>query len=222
MINITSTKAQDAHFLKVLVHAPAGSGKTRLCSTVPNNLIISAEAGLLSLKDYDIDVVTVKTMDDMRKVYEYLATDTKYEWISLDSISEIAEVCLAEEKAGTKDPRKAYGEMQEQMMNLMRAYRDLPKNVYFSAKQDRQKDESTGSFFYGAMIPGQKLGQALPYMFDEVLCLQVWKDEEGVTHRAFQTERDEKYDAKDRSGKLDSIEPADLGAIYQKIMTKKS
>lgn len=218
-MKITNTKEMTTQFLKVLVHGPAGSGKTRLCGTTGGKtIIISAEAGLLSLRGQDIDVIEVKTMEQLREAYEFLASDTTYQWVCLDSISEIAEVVLSEEKAGTKDPRKAYGEMNDIMTKLIRSFRDLPKNVYMSAKQNKVKDEVTGGMFFGASAPGQSIANALAYFFDEVFALHTWKDAEGNIQRAMQTQRDNQYDAKDRSGALDFVEPHDLGAIYDKIM----
>lgn len=218
---ITNTKDVAARYIKVLVHGGAGSGKTRLCGTTGGTpLIISAESGLLSLSGQEIDVTEVKNMEDLQTVYQFLTTDTKYDWVCLDSISEIAEVVLSEEKAKNKDPRKAYGEMQEIMTALLRSFRDLPKNVYFAAKQEKAKDEVTGGFIYSPSAPGQKIGQAMPYMFDEVFALHTWKDAEGNVQRALQTQRDAQYEAKDRSGRLDMVEPADLGLIYNKIINK--
>ena len=211
--NLTSSK------IKVLVHGPSGSGKTRLCGTTGGKtLIINAEGGLLSLRGQNIDVFTIKTIESLREIYAYLLTDTKFDWVCLDSISEVAEVVLASEMKLTKDPRKAYGELATTMSEMIRCFRDLPKNVYFSAKQDKVKDETTGQIFFGPSAPGQKLGTALPYFFDEVFALHNWKDEEGVVKSALQTQRDAQYEAKDRSGALAVAEPANLAAIYQKII----
>ena len=111
---ITTTKeAAKAQGLKVLVHGPAGSGKTVLCSTtgaLDKTLIISAEAGLLSLRDFDIQVAEVSTLEDLREVYKTLKNDDHpFEWICLDSISEIAEVVLNHELKQSKDPRRRPG-----------------------------------------------------------------------------------------------------------------
>lgn len=221
---ITSTKqAASQPYIKVLVHAPAGAGKTRLCSTTGGKtLILNAEGGLLSLKGFDIDSWKITSMEDLTEAYEFLSTDKTYDWVCLDSISEIAEVCLAEEKKSNKDGRKAYGEMQDKMLNIIRAFRDLDKNVYFSAKQDRIKDEVTGSLLYGCAAPGSKIGAALPYFFDFVFALQTWKDDEGNIQRAFQTQRDNQYEAKARGddNELDFIETASLAHIYNKITNK--
>jgi phage nucleotide-binding protein len=218
-LQITNTRDEAARFLKVLVHAPAGSGKTRLCATTGGRtLILSAEAGLLSLRGHDIDVFTIKTIDDLEHAYNELKADTVYDWICLDSISEVSEVILQNELKETKDPRKAYGEMQNKMNWFIRAFRDIEKNVYMSSKQDRVKDEVTGQMLYGPMMSGQKLGASMPYFFDLVLALQTWKDQDGVTQRALQTVRDGSYEAKDRSGVLDPAEPPDLSLIYRKII----
>lgn len=222
-MEIKNTKDVTNQYVKILVHGPAGSGKTRLCGTTNGKpIILSAEGGLLSLRGQDLDVIEIKDMDALREAYAFLVDDKKYDWVCLDSVSEIAEVVLSAEKGKTNDPRKAYGEMQEIMMTLMRSFRDLPKNIYFSAKQDRIKDEVTGGILFGPSAPGQKIGPAMPYLFDEVFALHSWKDQEGKMQRALQTVKDANYEAKDRSGCLDMAEPADLGAIYKKIINQPS
>jgi hypothetical protein len=141
--------------------------------------------------------------------------------VALDSISEIAEVVLNAEKKATKDPRQAYGAMQEQMADIIRAFRDLPnRHVYMSAKLEKTQDEM-GRVLYAPSMPGNKTGQALPYFFDEVLALRVEKDAEGVTQRALMCDSDGLWLAKDRSGKLDIWEAADLSAIIAKIGGQK-
>jgi len=225
-IEIKNTKDISAKYIKVLVHGPSGSGKTRLCATTGGTpLIISAEGGLLSLEGHSLDAVEVSTIEDVRDVYLMLKNEKhKFDWVCLDSISEVAEIVLSSEKKKTNDPRKAYGEMQEVMTDMIRLFRDLPMNVYISAKQDRVKDEVTGQIFFGPSAPGQKIAAALPYFFDEVFALHTWKNEEGKIQSAFQTSRDTQYEAKDRSGKLDLIESLDgqanLAAVCAKIIKK--
>lgn len=222
-IKLTTTRQSAANNgVKILVHGPAGAGKTMLCATTDApTVIISAEAGLLSLRNTDIPVIEVTSIQDVQDAYQFIteSADAKdFKWVCLDSISEIAEVCLANEKRATKDPRQAYGALQEHMAHLIRAFRDLPgRNVYFSCKQERIKDEQTGSIFYGPSLPGQKLGQGIAYFFDEVFALRVEKDPEGNPYRALQTGRDFNFEAKDRSGALDPFEAPNLAAIAAKI-----
>ena len=163
-------------------------------------------------------------MDTLREAYTWLtsADEAKaYQSVALDSISEIAEVVLNAEKKATKDPRQAYGAMQEQMADIIRAFRDLPgRHVYMSAKLEKTQDEM-GRVLYAPSMPGNKTGQALPYFFDDVLALRVEKDGEGVTQRALMCDSDGLWLAKDRSGKLEAWEAPDLGAIIAKMQGGK-
>lgn len=210
--------------LKFLVYGAAGAGKTRLAATLPGNvLIVSAEAGLLSLQghieDERVSVAEVTTVEELRDIYRTLVTTAHgFDWVVLDSVSEIAEVLLASEKKNTKDPRQAYGELIEQMGAMLRVFRDLDVGVYFSAKAARVKEEETGRVSHEIAMPGSKLGQQMPYLFDEVFRLVVVNDPETKEPvRWLQTAADSKSEAKDRSGKLAPYEPADLGAIVAKI-----
>lgn len=223
-IKLTSTaRAAQQNGIKLLVHGPAGAGKTSLCATTDEpTVIISAEAGLLSLRGHDIPVIEVANIDDVHEAYRFVtesADATGFRWVCLDSISEIAEVCLAAEKKATKDPRAAYGALADQMGQLIRAFRDLPgRNVYFSCKQQRTQDQATGSTLYFPSLPGQALGQGISYFFDEVMALRVEPDTDGKPTRWLQTGRDFTHEAKDRSGALAMFEPPHLGAIARKIL----
>jgi hypothetical protein len=222
-INLTSTKDSAAiNGLKFLVHGPAGAGKTKLCATTGEpTVIISAESGLLSLRDFDIPVIEVKTLDALYEAYDFVVNSAEgqaFRWVCLDSISEIAEVVLNHEKKVAKDPRQAYGALAEKMTDLIRAFRDLPgRNVYFSCKQERAKDEQTGAMLYYPAMPGNMLKQGVGYFFDFVVALRVEADAEGKPTRWLQTSRDYNYEAKDRSGSLDMFESPDLSAIAAKV-----
>lgn len=219
-INLRSTKGLHANGVKLLVYGNAGTGKTSLIPTLPNPVVLSAEGGLLSIADADISYVEVSSYDTLMEAYKWVTGSDEakhFESIALDSISEIAEVVLNHEKKIAKDPRQAYGAMQEQMSDIIRAFRDIPnKHVYFTAKCEKATDE-TGRILYAPSMPGNKTGQQLPYFFDEVLALRVEKDAEGNAQRALMCDSDGIWQAKDRSGKLDTWEAPDLGAIIAKI-----
>jgi phage nucleotide-binding protein len=217
-INLKSTKSIASSGVKLLVYGQAGAGKTTLIRTLPHPLILSAEAGLLSLHNSDIPFIEIDSIATLGEVYKWLLTPEaeKYETIAIDSVSELAEVCLSTETAKAKDPRQAYGEMQDQMATLIRAFRDLPKHVYMSAKLEKAQDEM-GRMLYSPSMPGNKTGQALPYFFDEVLALRCEKDAEGNFVRALLCQSDGLWQAKDRSGKLEAWEAPDLGAVIAKI-----
>lgn len=218
----TTAQALEDSGIKILVHGPAGSGKTTLCATTGGSpVIISAEAGLLSLRHQNIPVIEVTDYTDMADAYRFIKESAEaktFNWICLDSISEIAEVLLAAEKKTNRDVRAAYGALQDQMTALIRSFRDLrERNVFMSCKQQRITDELTGMQLYCPSLPGAKLGQGIGYFFDEVFALRVEKDPEGTPTRFLQTGRDVQFEAKDRSGALALFEPCDLAAIAQKI-----
>lgn len=219
-ISIKRTTEAKANGVKILVYGMAGAGKTTLCATLPNPIILSAEGGLLSISDADLPFIEIGSMADLMEAFEWASSSSEaneYESIALDSISEIAEVVLNYEKKQTKDPRQAYGAMQEQMADIIRGFRDLPgRNVYFSAKCEKSQDEA-GRVMYAPSMPGNKTGQSLPYFFDEVLALRIEKDQEGQTQRALMCDSDGLWQAKDRSGKLEAWEAPHLGEIIEKI-----
>lgn len=219
-INLKRTSGLAANGVKLLVYGQAGAGKTSLIRTLPNPIILSAEAGLLSLTGTDIPYIEITSMAELQEAYLWASSSDEaagFDSIALDSISEIGEVVLSSEKKATKDPRAAYGAMQEQMGDLIRAFRDLPgKNVYFSAKLEKSQDEM-GKLLYNPAMPGKALTQGLPYFFDEVLALRVERDADGNAHRALMCDSDGLWLAKDRSGKLEGWEAPDLGAIIAKI-----
>jgi hypothetical protein len=213
--------------IKLCVFGLAGAGKTVLSATTgTNTVILSAEAGLLSLKNAPAEVkarlavIQIKNLSDMGEAFNWLTSERKADWLVIDSISEIAEVVLSTAKEGTKDARGAYGDMADDMMKLIRALRDIPGyNVMMTSKMGRIKDEHTGITSYVPMLPGKQLTNQIPYMFDEIFALRVEPHPENPTEyvRVLQTGRDLMYDCKDRSGMLNLFEPADISYIANKI-----
>ncbi len=220
-IKLTSTKNAHANGIKALVYGKAGIGKTTLMGTAPNPIILSAEAGLLALQDKDIPVIEIKSVQDADDAYEYLMSKDgdKYDTICLDSISEIAEVCLTEQKSENKDGRIYWTGLADEMNKLIRKFRDMKgKNVIFSAKQIRVTDDDTGVTSYVAAMPGKNLTNGLPFFFDLVLYMSLYTDEDdGSKYRVINTSVSYNYDAKDRSGRLNKIEEPDLSKIFDKI-----
>ena len=218
-VNLKSTSGCAPAGVKTLVYGAAGTGKTTLIAGMPNPLILSAESGLLSLQGSDLQYLEVNSVSDLKEAYKWLVASEeakKFESVCLDSISEIAEVCLGEQQATTKDGRQVYGQLGTVMGEVIRAFRDLPLHVLLIAKLDKGTDE-LGRITYSPGMPGQKLSQSLPYFFDEVLALRIDKNAEGLVRRELLCQPDSLWLAKDRSGRLDRLEPPDLGALIRKI-----
>lgn len=235
-VQITSTSvASQTTGVKCLTYGESGVGKTLICATAPSPIIISAESGLLSLTkanieraygvdtpgiSYDIPVVKITSLQDLYDAYAYcVSPENQHGTICVDSISEIGEVLLAGEKRMTKDPRKAYGEMIDRMVEVIRAFRDIEgKHIYMTAKAEPLKEEMTGAVKWAPSMPGAKLGNQLPYFFDEVFRLGIGKDSSGKAFRFMQTQPDFQFTAKDRSGSLEMYEQPNLRSIFQKII----
>lgn len=223
--------------VKMVIYGRSGLGKTMLSATMPNPIVLSAEAGLLSLKReniervwgvgtpgiaYDIPVIVIKDVNDLTQALTYLQTDPQGMTFNpiLDSATEIAEQVLSNAKQQVKDPRQAYGELIEKMTMTIKAFRDLPgRHVALLCKEDKFKNESTGMTLFGPSMPGAKMGPATPYLTDEVFNIGVAANQDGSTYRYLRTQPDFSYDAKDRSGALDEVEFPHLGSIINKIMS---
>jgi hypothetical protein len=224
-MKMTKTNDMGAHFLKVLVQGPAGAGKTRLCATTgapDETIIISAEGGLLSLREHNLSAIEVNSKEDVVEAYRWLCDSDEargIQWVCIDSLSEIAERVLSREKENSKDGRRAYGEMADTMAKLIRSFRDLPgRHVYMSCKTERIQTE-TGALLWTPSMPGNKLSQGLAYFFDEVAFLRVHRDDEtGEIKRWLQCHPDGTYSAKDRSGALKMYEAPSLETLKVKIL----
>lgn len=210
-----------SHGIKCIVYGRAGMGKTTLCGTAPRPVIISAESGLLSLRHKRIPVIQITTLKDLEEAYTWASSSKEAGYIDticLDSISEIAEVCLLAAKKATKDGRKAYGDYVDAMTPAIKGFRDLPnKHVVMTAKQTSRKDEFTGITSFGPDVPGNMLGNNLPYLFDLVLNANVGVDSTGKRYHYVRAQPDIQYEAKDRSGNLAEVEYPDLAAIFTKV-----
>lgn len=233
-----TSSSQEAQLagVKLAVYSPAGMGKTVLAATLPDPVMLSAESGTLSIKKsnlerlfgvgnptitYDMPIIIVSTIADLEDAFRYLAGSHEargFRSVALDSLSEIAEVVLNAALAKAKDPRQAYGELQDRMSVLIRGYRDLHgKNVYMSCKMGSSKDDVTGLTRFTSMMPGNKLPQQVPYFFDEFFAYRTGRTPEGKEFRYLQTHPCMQYEGKDRSGVLNQMEYPHLGNIISKI-----
>lgn len=222
MIVLQSTANFSSNGVKSLVYGPPKVGKTRLLATCPSPVILSAEGGLLSLRTYNLPYILIDNMNTFREAYAWAMgahEARQFQTIGLDSISEIIEQLLTFEKTRTRDPRKAYGEIIEQGLQIIRGFRDMPgRNVVMIAKQEYSKDEASGMMFYQPSFPGQKLGPAVPYYPDEILQYCVFRNPQtGQRVEALRCWADQQNVAGDRSGALNEWEPPNLGQIFAKI-----
>lgn len=223
-MDIKNTSNFNQQSLKMIVFGQSGAGKTFLAKTIKEKtLILSAESGLLSLVGEKIDYVEVKTIRDLEEVYAFIMRDQgkTYQWVYIDSISEISDTLLANLKVefvGSKDTFKVWDKYGEKLLSMIKSFRDIPfVNVVFTARQ-AMKDNSAGIKQTTADLSG-KVGANISHYFDEVFYLFV-QEENGTRVRKLLTGEHRNIIAKDRSGRLDLFEKPDLDYIKAKIFKK--
>lgn len=206
-------------YINLLVYGDPGVGKTVLAasaSLVPEMspvLFIDVEGGMLSAASmgFEVDVVRVQTWRDMQKVYDALYDEeTEYRTVVLDSLTEIQkfsmlnimkEVMAAD---GSRDPDipsiREWGKNIEQTRKTVRAFRDLPVNTILTALAMSDKDPRTNLTKTKPSLSG-KLSNEVAGFFDEVLYYYV-KMVDKELRRYILTDKTDKEEAKDRSGRL--------------------
>lgn len=210
--------------VKGVVFGPSGVGKTRLATTAEHPFIISSENGLLSLRKEKIPYVEVKTAKEVEDIHQWIlkSTEARQYWtIICDSGSDLAEVTLSDKKKTKADGRAAHGDTQDIIDDMFRDFRDMyGKHVIIIAKE--MKVEVTIGFTKFnrciPIMPNQKMQNGLPYMFDLVLHMYKLQHTDGNIYPAFHCVEGNEWFAKDRSGNLDPIEPANLKYIINKAM----
>lgn len=231
MIKIKKTGQIATKRFVALIVGESGIGKTSLVKTLPEPeeaiLLISAESGLACLDGTNIDVVEVdpnNTTGSLESIYDYLQSDEakkKYKYVFIDSLTEIGQLIVAELK---KDPHfgqpknalQLWGKYTELMTMICKSYRDMSDySVIFTCLNAVEKDglEKFESF----NLQGSSIKNSIKAWYDLVLFYKVYKDEDG-THRMLVTDTAESPLAKDRSGKLEAYEKADLSVIINKII----
>jgi len=123
------------------------------------------------------------------------------------------------ERTGKKDIRSAYGlhgrEMIAWLTHLQHA---RGKDVVFVAILEKITDDFNRSE-WAIQLEGQKAGRELPGIVDQIVTMNFVDFNDGQPPvRAFVcTPNPWGYPAGDRSGKLEQIEPPDLGALITKL-----
>jgi hypothetical protein len=153
----------------------------------------------------------------------------RYKNIFVDSITEMARLSFryaeqqpeATSRTGAKDTRSAYGLHGRQMMHWLQQLQHVRnKNVIFVAVLERVVDEFNRFQEWRPQLEGGKTGRELPAIVDQIVTLN-WIDfGDGKLVRSFVTTSPNAwaFPAKDRSGRLEQIEPPDLGKLIAKLI----
>lgn len=145
----TPRKPEDSHYAKVLIHAPAGAGKTHFLGTAQEDhrtfpmAFLNFEGGEQTLSGLDIDVFDIRDSKDYEEVFKDLS-NPKAPWKStgIDSITEtqvswLLEI-LGKDKINRADPdqlaQQDWGIILVRMRRIVRQFaKMLPMHVFMTA-----------------------------------------------------------------------------------------
>lgn len=119
---------------------------------------------------------------------------------------------------GERDTRGAYGlHGRELTAFVSQIQRARSKNVIFVCIINQKEDEFKRDY-WALQMDGQLAAAAIPGVVDEILTMAIIDDPEG-DFRALVSDINNEwgYPAKDRSGRLEALEPPDLSAVLEKI-----
>jgi hypothetical protein len=152
----------------------------------------------------------------------------KYRTVFVDSITVASRLCLqwckgqpqaVSDRSGKPDLRGAYGLLGQEMIAWVTHLQHVPdKNVWLVGILDRKLDDFSRPYF-ALQVEGTKTSLELPGVVDELITMAELRTEDGRPYRAFvcTTLNPHGYPAKDRSGRLDTIEEPHLGRLMEKI-----
>jgi phage nucleotide-binding protein len=223
---IKNTSEAHTDGIKILLFGESGIGKTTQLGTMAGKtLVLSAEGGLLVLKDKKIDVIDILDIATLGKAYLAIRDGKlKYDNICIDSLTEIGEMIVSEleDDEYFGNPSNTFPKWQEytkKMIKMVKMFRDLKGvNIIFSAL--RESSEANGSVVYMPQIPAKKAQSKLVSLFDEVYYINVNNDGERVLH----TNSTSTYVGKTRAGIPTGqviSDTVNIGSILKSITTKK-
>tara|TARA_R100000935_G_scaffold4125_1_gene9962 strand:- start:320 stop:1186 length:867 start_codon:yes stop_codon:yes gene_type:complete len=161
-----------------------------------------------------------------------LKVTSKYDTLFVDSITVAGRLCFSwcqqqpeskSDRTGKLDTRAAYGLHGREMMQWLTHLQHIrEKNVIFVGILDETTDDYSRKQ-YSLQIEGSKTGRELPGIVDEVITMAILTGDNGP-YRAFvcQPLNQWGYPAKDRSGRLATLEEPHLGKLIEKMSSKLS
>jgi phage nucleotide-binding protein len=209
-------------WINLLVYGDPGSGKTWLTGTAADDkrlsplLIADVEGGLTTLRHRkDVDVKPIRSMKDLEALYNTLYKSIKdgkihYGTVAIDSLSELADLDMRDimKEAYAKNPDKVdkdvpsqreWGKARAHMRTIVRAFRDLPCHVIYTAQVATLQEEGQPTKYFPGL--SGKLRTEIPGFMDIVGYLTA-ESQQGVIERRLQIQGTRRVVAKDRTSSL--------------------
>lgn len=208
--------------INFLVFAESGWGKTTLAGSadaVPamrKVVVLDFEGGDMSLAHSypDVEIVPIKRWVQVQAVYDELyAGGHDYGTIVVDSLTEIQKLNMYHIMGRVIDENpnreedvpsmREWGINLEQMRKFVRAFRDLPVNVIFTALVMEEKNQRTGQVVKKPSLSGKLKNEVAAFL--DVVGYGYMKSVDGEMKRLLLTRNTDEIIAKDRTGRIPEV-----------------
>lgn len=125
--------------LNLAFYGRSGTGKTTISGTLPKPMLVGdvRDRGTRSIKKRKgIFVYPIRSVEDFEELYWYLeANPDKYKSLSLDTITQLAQMVIAKFKGSGKMSRRVYGDTSSYLNPWIIKFAELPIITSFIAQE---------------------------------------------------------------------------------------
>jgi hypothetical protein len=169
--------AESADTINMLITAESGWGKTVFAGTADQRnagggkalFLVADPEGTLSAKyqGSSAEQLPIPDWDDLVEAYKWLREEghKEYQWVIIDSVTEMQKIAMkkaleiAVRINASRDPDvpaiQDYQKVQNQVLNMIKQFNDLPCNVIYTALPMRVEDHEGEVYYLPSMQGGQ-------------------------------------------------------------------
>lgn len=225
-----SDASEESNKLNIFLYGLPGTGKTRFIGSAARlmpTLLLKAEEGALSVADTPCKVLPlIEAGKDPRvrlaHVLAYLRSpegQRAFRCVALDTLSsyqhEIVNHIRRNRKGGALQ-LKDWGEVIDATTDALGELSKLPQTIIVTChSQEIEQDE--GGVLVRPALSGKKLPNGASALYDISAYTGRQKVDNEIAYVSLTSFGSEKYVVKDRTGKLDPVEPTDFAVWHRKI-----
>jgi hypothetical protein len=221
--------------VKSVLYGAPGCGKTPSINSAPKPVLLATEPGLLSMRGSSIPTFEAYTAPKIEEFIMWATSSAEakaFDTIAIDSLSQLAEIILADSMIKTKHGLKAFGDMSERVCAICdKLYHMKEKHVILISKRAAYENGRQSILVDGTVVsetvmqqrpsfPGKDLNIKIPHLFDNVFYMGMATVPGQPKHvKSFRTVETPEIFARSRSGKLAEIVPADWSQVISACMS---